>query len=162
MQKATRVALASVAGVLWYAFVEWSYFSVQGPHFRKTFAKANGKSVDAFSYRAPWVSLIAYVCLVLAYVFLAILPALNVRPPHTPRDGKKTEDNLRLGRVYAECLWRAVLLSLAVYGTYDLATYATVFSFGADSVAIDMAYGVVVLPVVVVAPVAVLVAASMQ
>ena len=154
------VSLASLAGLIWYGLVEFLYFGLQGPHFRKIFAKANGVPSKEFSYRAPWAPIVAYTLLVAAYTVLAVLPALGIFDKEHQHNN--TYITPRSVDAFLGSLWRAIVLSLAVYGTYDLATHATIFPFGLKSALIDMAYGVIILPALVVAPVSAMIAAALS
>lgn len=165
------LVLISVAGLVWYVAVEWMYFSVQGPRFRRTFASVNGKTVDAYSYRSPWLATVVYIILVIAYVFLAILPALDISLDRCVLSGKQGNADSFCnrfiavsspGEAYVRCLWRAIILSLAVYGTYDLTTHVTVNAFSGSQVIIDLLYGAVILPAIVIAPVAAILASALS
>ena len=148
--------MSVLAGLVWYAVVEATYFALQGKHFRTVFAAANRVSpASAFRYRgAPWVAVAAYVVLLTALALLVVVPAVeNAMRSHEKKKGHRV-----VGAAYTCALWRAVLLCAAVYVVYDLTTYATVHAFGLRTVGWDMAYGIVAVPVAVVAPVAALAA----
>lgn len=149
------IAGAALVSVAWYALVEWAYFSRQGPTFRRVFSRVNRVSVDDFSYRAPWLAAVSYVVLVVAFALLAVWPAVHASSQQQRPSRRATGHP---GRAYLACLWRAVTLSAAVYIVYDFTTYTTVFPFGLHTALWDVLYGVVAIPVLVVAPAAALLA----
>lgn len=157
------VFFVSAGAVIWYAVVESVYFYVHGPRLRELFSSvnANAGKKSAPPYRATWLAILSYVVLVVAYATLAVVPSITgaseTRPsnatPGSSRDG--SPDGARLWGAFGQSLWRAVVLSAAIYGTYDIATYITVHSYTAQAAIVDFLYGTVVLPVLVVAPAAV-------
>jgi len=141
--------IAIVLSVVWYALVEWIYFSAQSATFRRIFSEANGcASPAAFSYRAPWLGIVTYIVLLTSISVLAIAPSLSLAR------GDRRRKNP--GRAYLSCLWRSVLLAAAVYVTYDLTTFSTVFPFSFRHAATDLVYGIVVIPALVISPCAAL------
>lgn len=155
------LSVAAILAVLWYAVVEWTYFSIQGSSFRTIFAAANGMTPSTFSYRAPWLALITYMVLVAAFAVLAVWPAVSVSASARERSASGSTTSSPI-RAYFECLWRAVALGAAVYTTYDFTTFSTVFPFGSRHVLIDLVYGVVAIPALVAAPAAALIAYAGQ
>jgi len=156
MNSTAAIAVSVLAGLVWYAVVEATYFGMQGKHFRTVFAAANRVSpASAFEYRgAPWVAVVAYTVLLTSLALLAVVPAVR----NAMRSHGKTKGHRVVGAAYLCALWRAVLLCAAVYVTYDLTTYATVHAFGLRTAGWDMAYGIIAVPVAIVAPVAALAA----
>lgn len=146
------VSAASIGAVLWYALLEWFYFHIQGVHYRRIFAHTNQVNVNRFDYRSPWLALIPYIALLIAFSALAVAPAV-IEAVH----GRSIPS--ACARVaYVSCLWRSFALSAAVYATYDITTYITIFTFPFRSSLIDMAYGVLFLPAIITAPAAAFIA----
>lgn len=164
---AAIVSAVTVAGIAWYALVEGIYFYLHGPRLSATFARANAVAGDgsrggrgAAFPRMPWLGAVVYVVLVLAHALLSVWPALQ--SSCSSSSGATRTTTTSSSTAYVACLWRAVLLSAAVYVTYDLVTYITVLPFGAGTMMWDIFYGVVVVPCAVVAPVAASVAACLR